>query len=95
MVCDWWDCEKHEECKQHLLFSGAKYPPCAVCVHFDKCDFCSHFSECSRLVTRYLPNMFRRLVREIRNGEETDSTEQYIKRNTCKGRKNPTKSKKP
>lgn len=95
MVCDWWECSFRPTCIEHCLFNGAKYPPCAVCVKFDCCDYCTRYTECAKLITRYLPNMFRRLVREIRNGEETQKTEQYIKRNTCKGRKNPTKGKKP
>ena len=91
MVCDWWDCENFEECKKHCLFNGTNYPPCASCVRFDSCDFCAHYVECSKLITQFLPNMFRRLVREIRLGEDTALTVQQIKRDTCGGRKNPTK----
>lgn len=82
-----WDCVNFEECKLHLLFNGAKYPPCVSCVHFDTCDFCSKYIDCAELVTRYLPDMFRRLVRDIRLGEDTTRTCQFINRNTLGGRK--------
>ncbi len=39
------------------------------------------------MVTKYLPQMFRRLVREIRLGEDTERTQQIIRRNTLNGRK--------
>ena len=91
MVCDWWECSFRPTCMEHCLFNGAKYPPCASCVKFDCCDYCNHYTECAKLISRYLPNMFRRLVREIRNGEDTAQTEKYIRRKTCGGRKNPTK----
>ncbi len=87
MVCDWWECRNREDCEKRQLYSGTKYPPCGVCIQFDLCASCSHFVECSGLVCKYLPNMFRRMVREIRLGEDTEKTQQYIKRNTLGGRK--------
>lgn len=87
MVCDWWECFRYEDCMIDNLYSGAKRPPCAFCVRFDACDFCSHYVECADLVTRYLPQLFRRMVRDIRLGEDTQRTEQIIRRNTLGGRK--------
>lgn len=87
MVCDWWECEHFGKCKDRCIYTGAKYPPCACCVSFDMCSVCPHYVECADLVRKYLPNMFRRLVREIRLGEDTQHTEQYIRRNTLHGRK--------
>lgn len=91
MVCDWWECSFRSGCMQHCLFNGAKYPPCASCVRFDLCDNCTNYVDCAKLITRYLPNMFRRLVREIRLGEDTAQTQQFINKRTCGGRKIPTK----
>lgn len=91
MVCDWWECANRPECMQHCLFNGAKYPPCAMCINFDCCSVCANYIDCANLVCRYLPNMFRRLVREIRLGEDTQSTQKLINKHTLGGRKNPTK----
>ena len=91
MVCDWWECSFRQMCMQHCLFDGAIYPPCASCVRFDLCDCCINYVDCAKLVTRYLPNMFRRLVREIRLGEDSASAVRKITKDTCCGRKNPTK----
>ena len=68
MVCDYWECQLRLDCEKYLIFSGAKYPPCARCVQFDTCGVCMHYVECADLVTKYLPNMFRRLVKEISQG---------------------------
>ncbi len=84
MVCDYWRCEHVADCRN--VFSEYKFPPCATCPRFDKCDVCANYIDCAKLITRYLPDMFRRLVREIRNGEDTAKTEQLIRRNT-KGKK--------
>lgn len=85
MVCDWWDCKHRIECRQR--FAYMKYTPCASCVQFDLCRSCTNYVECADLVTKFLPNMFRRLVREIRLGEDTTQTQQIIRRNTLNGRK--------
>lgn len=85
MTCDWWECEHFPDCREH--FSDFKYPPCASCIYFDTCSVCSHYVECADLVSRFLPHMFRRLVREIRLGESTAKTEQEIRRNTLRGKK--------
>lgn len=85
MVCDWWKCEHFVECRERFYY--ANYPPCASCVQFDACSVCGRFIECAELVTRYLPNMFRRLVRDIRLGEDTQQIEQHIRRNTLGGKK--------
>ena len=87
MTCDWWECELFSDCKLRCIYSGANYPPCAMCVHLDLCDTCVNYVKCADLVTRYLPNMFRRLVREIRLGEDTTRTQQIIRRNTLGGKK--------
>lgn len=87
MTCDYWECSNFAECKERLTYSGAKYPPCAMCFHFDRCDLCKNYIDCADLVTRYLPNMFRRLVLEIRHGEDTNRTEQYIRIHTHGGKK--------
>lgn len=90
MVCDWWECDHFSECCSRAVFSGHKYPPCACCVHFDKCDFCSNFVDCADVVRTYLPDMFRRLVREIRLGEDSAKLERFqqlINRDTLGGRK--------
>ncbi len=85
MVCDWWECKHFQLCRDRN--PDLIYPPCAVCTQFDLCAVCAHYVECAELVTRYLPNMFRRLVREIRLGENTDKTSQIIRRNTLGGKK--------
>ena len=87
MVCNFWSFCNFEDCKKHCTYSGAKYPPCAMCVHFDMCDVCTKYVECADLVTRYLPDMFRRLVLDIRHGEDTQRTEQHIRRNTRGGKR--------
>lgn len=87
MVCDFWECSNFAECSSRCVYSGAKYPPCACCVHFDLCDVCSHYVECANLVTRYLPQLFRRMVRDIRLGEDTDRITQIVHRETLGGRK--------
>lgn len=87
MVCDYWECERFKDCKARCIFSGAKYPFCASCIHYDLCDFCANYVECADLVTKFLPQMFRRMVREIRLGEDTLRTEQYIRRNTRGGKR--------
>lgn len=85
MTCDWWECEHFSECRERFI--EFKYPPCASCVYFDCCSVCSNYVECADLVSRFLPHMFRRLVREIRLGESTAKTEQEIRRNTLRGKK--------
>lgn len=85
MVCDWWECVNREECKR--LHPGSLFPPCAMCPRFDKCEVCANRSECMDLMSTYTPNMVRRLVREIRTGEDTLKTEQYINRHTLGGKK--------
>lgn len=87
MVCDYWECRLRSDCEDHLLFNGAKYTPCAFCVQFDSCSVCANYIDCAQLVTRYLPNMFRRLVKEIRQGEDTQQIQQIINKNTLSGRK--------
>lgn len=77
MVCDYWECELRSDCKER---HGGKFPPCACCMQFDKCSVCSRYIECCDLVRRYLPDMFRRLVKEIRNGEDSAKTLQKINR---------------
>lgn len=89
-MCDWWECSHFKECSERSLVSGRKYPPCACCVHFDKCDYCQNYIDCADVVRTYLPDMFRRLVREIRTGEDSaklDYYNQLIRRNTLGGRK--------
>lgn len=85
MVCDWWECKDRDECKKR--YNNRNYPPCATCMSFDKCEVCTNASECLGLIFRYLPNMFRRLVREIRLGEDTTKTVQAIRRATPKSGK--------
>lgn len=85
MVCDWWECSDRDLCRER--FKDMNYTPCAFCRQFDACGICSHYVECADLVTKFLPNMFRRLVREIRLGEDTTRTQQMIRRNTLNGRK--------
>lgn len=86
MTCDWWVCAHFEDCKRR--FGGSRdYPPCATCHQFDSCAVCAQYVECADIVTRFLPEMFRRMVREIRLGEDTERTQQVIRRNTCGGRK--------
>lgn len=85
MVCDWWECSKRSECEQR--YKNRNYPPCAVCVSFDKCDVCVNAAECTGLIFRYLPHMYRRLVREIRLGEDTTKTQQIIRQHTPKSGK--------
>lgn len=85
MVCDWWECSRVDECRR--LHADARFLPCAFCPRFDKCEVCAHRLECMDLMCQYTPNMVRRLVREIRTGEDTSRTEQYIRRNTLGGRK--------
>lgn len=87
MVCDFWGCKLFDDCKAHCVYSGTKYPPCALCVRFDMCSSCTHYVECCDLVVKYLPQMFRRLVLDIRHGEETHRTEQHIRRNTKGGKR--------
>lgn len=85
MTCDFWECEHRSECPQ--IGYIYKYPPCAACMSFDSCAVCVHYIECCDLVRKILPNMFRRLVREIRHGENLESVQQYIRRNTHGGKK--------
>lgn len=85
MVCDYWECRNKAHCTS--VHAERKYPPCACCPHFDKCDVCSKYVDCADLVVKYLPDMFRRLVKEIRTGEDTARTEQLIRRNTLNGKK--------
>lgn len=85
MVCDYWECSHYAQCL--ILLAPEERLPCPFCVHWDMCDYCRNFVECAELVTHYLPNMFRRMVRDIRTGEDTMKTEQYINRNTLGGRK--------
>ena len=87
MVCDWWDCKYYSDCKNLLIYNGCKFPPCASCVRFDLCESCKNYVDCAGLITRYLPNMFRRLVREIRLGEDTEKTQQKIRKRTLGGQK--------
>lgn len=85
MVCDWWECANRSECRR--IHADSLFLPCAMCPRFDKCDVCIHRPECMDLMCTYTPNMVRRLVREIRTGEDTSRTEQYIRRNTLGGKK--------
>lgn len=87
MVCDWWKCSRFDDCKLNCVYTGSKRPPCACCVHFDACESCSDLPECVGLVIKYLPQLFRRMVRDIRLGENTQRTEQIIRRMTLGGRK--------
>lgn len=87
MVCDYWACRRFEDCKACCTYSGSKYPSCHACVHFDMCDVCTRYVECADLVTKFLPQMFRRLVNDIRHGEDTQRTEQHIRRNTRGGKR--------
>lgn len=87
MTCDYWECEKYNECKNRAYFENANYPPCAVCSKLDVCASCTNYLECCDLVRRYLPNMFRRLVREIRKGEDLAEIQRYIRKNTLNGSK--------
>lgn len=90
MVCDWWSCSHRPECDIKAVYSCAKYPPCACCSHFDKCDFCENYIDCADVVRTYLPDMFRRLVREILLGEDVAKLKRYeqlILKNTLHGRK--------
>lgn len=87
MVCDWWECRNFEDCFKRSQLSGHKYPPCACCLKFDSCELCANYIDCADLVCKYLPNMFRRLVRDIRHGDDTAITERYIMMNTLGGRK--------
>ena len=86
MTCDWWQCVNFDDCKRR--FGGSRgYPSCAACHQFDSCAVCARYVECADIVTRFLPEMFRRMVREIRLGEDTEHTQQVVRRNTCGGRK--------
>ena len=85
MTCDFWECEHFSECPQ--VGFVYKYPPCAACSSFDSCAVCVHYVECCDLVRKVLPNMFRRLVREIRHGEDLEGVQQYIRRNTHGGKR--------
>ena len=87
MTCDFWECSHFVDCVEHTFYSGAKYPPCACCVHFDLCDVCTRYVECADLVTRYLPQMFRRLVHDLRYGLDTERTQQFIRQNTRGGKR--------
>mgnify|MGYP003504383299 FL=1 len=80
MVCDYWICKHKQECRER--HADRKYTPCACCQGFDKCSHCAEYINCCGLVVRYLPDMFRRLVREIMLGEDTAKTEQAIRRVT-------------
>ena len=80
MVCDYWQCKYKEKCKKR--YSDQKYTPCAMCSGFDKCSHCVNYIDCCDLVVQYLPDMFRRLVKEIRTGEDTVKTQQAICRAT-------------
>lgn len=79
-MCDYWQCKYKEQCK--LRHSDRKYTPCASCTGFDKCSHCANYISCCDLVVRYLPDMFRRLVKEIRTGEDTVKAQQSILRAT-------------
>ena len=85
MVCDWWECANVETCRR--LHPDSRFLPCAMCPRFDKCEVCTKRTECMDLMSKYTPNMVRRLVREIRTGEDTTMTEQYINRHTLGGKK--------
>lgn len=87
MTCDFWECEHFDECKQRSFYGYRQFPPCACCVRFDGCEVCEKYSECCELVRRYLPDMFRRMVLEIRRGENLEGVQKYIRRNTLKGKK--------
>ena len=84
MVCDFWECQHGQECRQR--FTARPFPPCPMCPSFDKCSVCSKYIECCDLIRKYAPNFLRRLVREIRHGEDIESTEQVLRRKT-KGKK--------
>lgn len=85
MCCDYWECKHRDECVQK--YGDYKYRPCAACSGFDTCVYCSHYIECCDLVVKWLPNMFRRLVHEIRHGENLEPVQQYIRRNTHGGKR--------
>lgn len=84
-VCNWWECSRFFECREQ--FCCAKYPPCACCVSFDQCDVCMRQNECLQLVLRYLPDLYRRMVHDIRLGVDTDYTAQQIRQRTLDGKK--------
>lgn len=84
-VCNWWICSRFSDCREQ--FRAAKYPPCACCVHFDLCDVCARRSECVELCVRYLPDLFRRMVHDIRLGVDTDYTAQVIRQRTLNGKR--------
>lgn len=85
LTCDFWECKNREECIQ--AYGGVRYRPCPACSGFDSCTYCAHYIECCDLVVKYLPNMFCRLVREIRHGENLEQVQQYIRRNTHGGKR--------
>lgn len=80
MVCDYWQCKEKQRCK--IRHAELKYTPCAFCTGFDKCSHCINYLDCCALVVRFLPDMFRRLVKEIRTGEDSVKTQQAILRAT-------------
>ena len=85
MTCDYWECRYREDCPGISLVYPR--PPCASCSGFDACNTCVHYVECCDLVCKFLPNMFRRMVREIRHGEDLENVQQYIRRNTHGGKR--------
>ena len=80
LTCDYWECKHRDTCP--LVGRVYPHPPCAMCTSFDGCGVCAHYIECCDLVCKFLPNMFRRLVREIRHGENLENVQQYIRMNT-------------
>lgn len=85
VTCDYWECRYRENCPAKSPVYPR--PPCAGCPKFDGCEVCAHYIECCDLVVKWLPNMFRRLVREIRHGENLETVQQYIRRNTHGGKR--------
>lgn len=84
-MCDYWECKHRDECIEK--YGDYKYRPCHVCGGFDSCTYCAHYIECCDLMVKLLPNMFRRLIREIRGGERLELVEQEIRRRTHGGKR--------
>ena len=86
MTCDFWECQHREHCKL-MYATGFGFPPCGSCRSFDVCEVCKNYIECADLVRTYMPQMFRRIVREIRTGEDLSKVQAYVCKNTLGGKK--------